>query len=859
MKESMSNCCQSGHKNQVAVLTSINNQIVLFERGLDIGDLDDAQQCLVATPRRFRFSDFLFLVVNLGSTQNALWLVQVSRRNTRTTTKTISAGCRRSNLAVSYLTNPPKIEVITTMKMKVESPMIAAATTSRMRQEDKRWGDGLEKTGAAAPTAPTTTKKTNDLLPKNTRTTTQRSSSPRNITRMDSFDRLAMKENNRAFMQAGAGAAAAIALKPTADEEAVEQQQQGKAAMNGGGCVGSRSPPARRTIHPSRSGQKLMRQVSGLGMEDPVFGTVEHLLVDQHPSNIFDDMALTDIPQDMRDMVSIASDPTAAKDRGLDTSKFEASLVDMYKSISDFSLMELSLAPTKGSRISQVSSKGTQQQQQQQEPQQPLDDSLVIEPKGEEQAGKNKNKKSLSSRSLTLSEAFASPADPPPPAIVVPPASSSPSAPSNLKKRTNRARGNNSPSKKKNQQQQQQQKRKTRPQSFTTGSSSRTPEKHDNLMMEAAMAAKADGQTACSEKLIVEALNASGRTSLGSSSHHSMSLDSNNPQEEEQQQPRQQQKKKQQQPQQQQQSLSHSRSTPKTLSTAGRPRGETPPPSQRNKNSTSSNKGNNNRSSSQKRTVAGFSQSLTEFASNTLPISSLRKSSQRVSQSSHSHKRQLGRHRHARQRWSPLRAQQQQKHAQQEQQEAPRPPQQEQQQQQQQQESCAGVTEMAAVDSSINNKRSRAPAPAAVAPYQMEKPPNAVSAKQRTMPQLSTLFSVGPTPPTPTSSNIKTKMSPPTTKTPISSTSHRPSRRGRSNLTTHGTTTTTRTAPSVTGPSGIHKTPIMSNKSIGGGGGAGTGTSQQTMSAASSLFTSTYTTPPRGATSVNHMLTSVKQ
>lgn len=90
------------------------------------------------------------------------------------------------------------------------------------------------------------------------------------------------------------------------------------------------APPARnksgirRTIARTRSSAKLMRQVSALGMEDPVFRTTEN--GPEHPSNIFDDMGVNDIPEDMLDMVSIASDPTAAEGDGLDTTMFHMSL-----------------------------------------------------------------------------------------------------------------------------------------------------------------------------------------------------------------------------------------------------------------------------------------------------------------------------------------------------------------------------------------------------------------------------------------------------------------------------------------------------------------------------------------------------
>jgi hypothetical protein len=82
--------------------------------------------------------------------------------------------------------------------------------------------------------------------------------------------------------------------------------------------------PIRRTILPSRSKTKLMRQVSALGMEDPVFRTTEQG-PPHHPSNIYDDMGLTHLPVDMMDMVSVASDPTATLHEGfLDMTLFQS-------------------------------------------------------------------------------------------------------------------------------------------------------------------------------------------------------------------------------------------------------------------------------------------------------------------------------------------------------------------------------------------------------------------------------------------------------------------------------------------------------------------------------------------------------
>jgi len=109
-------------------------------------------------------------------------------------------------------------------------------------------------------------------------------------------------------------------------------------------------PVYRKLIKPSKSRRGLMRQVSGLGMEDPGFGTRES--GPEHPSQIFDDMSVNDLPEDMRDMVSIASDHTAHFDEeggdegGLDLATFQASLGDLHRSMSDFSSNELGIPPS---------------------------------------------------------------------------------------------------------------------------------------------------------------------------------------------------------------------------------------------------------------------------------------------------------------------------------------------------------------------------------------------------------------------------------------------------------------------------------------------------------------------------------
>lgn len=63
-------------------------------------------------------------------------------------------------------------------------------------------------------------------------------------------------------------------------------------------------------IAPTRHQRQLMRQVSGLGLEDPVFGGRETSIKEEHFSFIFEDMGCNDVPEGMRDMISLASDRT---------------------------------------------------------------------------------------------------------------------------------------------------------------------------------------------------------------------------------------------------------------------------------------------------------------------------------------------------------------------------------------------------------------------------------------------------------------------------------------------------------------------------------------------------------------------
>ena len=84
------------------------------------------------------------------------------------------------------------------------------------------------------------------------------------------------------------------------------------------------SAAVQREIISTKSNRDLMRQISGLGMIDPVYGTREASPL--HQSIIFDDMSLGDIPDDFKDAVSVASDHTATDGNGFDSAFFSASL-----------------------------------------------------------------------------------------------------------------------------------------------------------------------------------------------------------------------------------------------------------------------------------------------------------------------------------------------------------------------------------------------------------------------------------------------------------------------------------------------------------------------------------------------------
>jgi hypothetical protein len=85
-----------------------------------------------------------------------------------------------------------------------------------------------------------------------------------------------------------------------------------------------RGMEVRGFVAPTTKQRQLMRMVSGLGMEDPVFGRIADQVTPKHASNIYDDMDLHDVPEDMRDLLTLVSDRTGGVD--LDDDIFDSPL-----------------------------------------------------------------------------------------------------------------------------------------------------------------------------------------------------------------------------------------------------------------------------------------------------------------------------------------------------------------------------------------------------------------------------------------------------------------------------------------------------------------------------------------------------
>jgi hypothetical protein len=132
------------------------------------------------------------------------------------------------------------------------------------------------------------------------------------------------------------------------EEVQQHQQQQQRADASVLDSSVARILPPSQEISPTKSSLRLMRQISGLGMEDPVFGLAffddhrgdtSNSDSNNHNNNssnsnnhhhqkmiqrrgsmlplpmmdlLFQDMGFEDLPRDMRDAMSVASDPTAA-------------------------------------------------------------------------------------------------------------------------------------------------------------------------------------------------------------------------------------------------------------------------------------------------------------------------------------------------------------------------------------------------------------------------------------------------------------------------------------------------------------------------------------------------------------------
>ena len=81
-------------------------------------------------------------------------------------------------------------------------------------------------------------------------------------------------------------------------------------APSSSGVTSEQIASGKVVIEPTSQQKQLMRKVSALGMEDPVFGTIDNHLKPLHASCIFDDMDFEDIPEDMKDIIPVASDHT---------------------------------------------------------------------------------------------------------------------------------------------------------------------------------------------------------------------------------------------------------------------------------------------------------------------------------------------------------------------------------------------------------------------------------------------------------------------------------------------------------------------------------------------------------------------
>ena len=142
-------------------------------------------------------------------------------------------------------------------------------------------------------------------------------------------------------------------------EKQQHQQQQNECppplqvSMENFQRIRQKGTEVRGLIVPSQRQRQLMRQVSGLGLEDPVFDNVHNNgghtdddnndddnneMKPQRTSNMFDDMDIHDVPEDMRYLISLQSDRTDVVDHDRITVGEEGKLSDSTKATSNFTI-----------------------------------------------------------------------------------------------------------------------------------------------------------------------------------------------------------------------------------------------------------------------------------------------------------------------------------------------------------------------------------------------------------------------------------------------------------------------------------------------------------------------------------------
>ena len=103
-------------------------------------------------------------------------------------------------------------------------------------------------------------------------------------------------------------------------------------------------PKMKKIISPTRQSRKLMRQISGLDMRDPVYDGFDGCVGDL-PESIFINPDGDVDNHELNKSLSVHSDHTASPSNGLDIDMFQTSLSDLHNmSISEFSQAHLSLS-----------------------------------------------------------------------------------------------------------------------------------------------------------------------------------------------------------------------------------------------------------------------------------------------------------------------------------------------------------------------------------------------------------------------------------------------------------------------------------------------------------------------------------